>query len=285
MSRKVVSFKKYHGIGNHFIVLEETSMPQDRDALTDLCKALCNPFTGIGADGVLMASKLDHHSFQMRIINPDGTEPEMCGNGIRCFVKYLLDTDQIKQEDSIVIDTLAGPIKPRVQENNNQEALIEVDMGAPQLSSVAIPIKSEQKDFINQELKILDQAHLVTAVSMGNPHAVVFVDELEAIDFNALGPELSSHASFPNQCNAEFVQILSKTEAKMRVWERGAGPTKACGTGACAVLVAGVLTQRLEERATIHLPGGPLTISWEGVGASVMMTGPAAFVFSGEYLY
>ena len=283
MSQKIVSFKKYHGIGNHFVVLEESAMPKGRNALIDFCKAICNPHTGVGADGVLISSKLDRFVFQMRIINPDGSEPEMCGNGVRCFVKYLLDTGQIKDKDSIVINTLAGDIKPQVKENNNIQAQIEVNMGEPKLSPVDIPVQSDQDIYINQEIKVLSEVLLVTGVSMGNPHAVVFVDDLETFPFNRLGPALSSHSLFPNQCNAEFVQVLSNHEAKMQVWERGAGPTKACGTGACAVLVAGILTKRLGETATIYLPGGPLKISWKGVGHSVFMSGSATFVFSGEY--
>jgi diaminopimelate epimerase len=211
----------------------------------------------------------------MRIINSDGSEAEMCGNGIRTFARYLYECG-ITEKTDLAIETLAGIIRPRIQPDGS----VSVDMGVPRLSRSEIPMEGPDGPVISEPLKVDGQTFKVTTVSMGNPHCIIFVDDLDAIDLPTIGPKIETHPAFPEKTNVEFAQVLDRTHIRMKVWERGAGITLACGTGACATLVAAVQNKLTAREATLHLPGGDLVIEWTMEGR-VQMTGPAEIVFTG----
>ncbi len=277
MTQKI-TFTKMHGLGNDFIVIDALTHTLDVAYYTDLALQLCDRHTGIGGDGIVFVLPSDKAHFKMRIINSDGSEPEMCGNGLRCFAQFVYQNKLINTP-TFQVETLAGIKEPSVLENG----LIKVDMGIPILERSQIPMLGTPKNtpVINMPITAHHSNFLMTGVNMGNPHAVIFVDDLKKIDLDTLGTKFEHHPLFPERINTEFVKIINKQEARMIVWERGAGKTLACGTGACAVLVAGVLTDKLERTATIHLPGGPLEINWDANTNHVIMTGPATHVFDG----
>lgn len=275
-----VEFTKYQGLGNDFILIDNRHQAQPC-VMPEQVVQMCDRNFGIGADGVIFALPAQGETdYTMRIYNSDGSEPEMCGNGIRCLARFLADLEG-KPQTAITyrIHTLAGTITPSLQ----PDGLVQVDMGSPYLSPEEIPTTLGQgtNPVVNQPLEVGGQTWLVTCVSMGNPHCITFVEDLNAIDFQKIGPQFEHHPAFPQRINTEFIQVIRPDYLKMLVWERGAGPTLACGTGACAVLVAGVLTGKSQSPATIELPGGPLMIRWEGGQNSVYMTGPAEQVFAG----
>ncbi|KGF73320.1 diaminopimelate epimerase [Neosynechococcus sphagnicola sy1] len=278
-----IPFAKYHGLGNDFILIDNRHSPEP--SLTP-AQAIewCDRHFGIGADGVIFAlpGQIDS-DYTMRIFNSDGSEPEMCGNGIRCLAQFL-STLEGKQGNvqvlSYRIQTLAGVIIPQI----HPQGQVTVDMGTPRLLAAEIPttlVAADQK-VTDQPLQVADQIWQVTCVSMGNPHCIVFVDDVAAIPLEILGPEFEHHPVFPQRTNMEFIQVVGLDLLKMRVWERGAGVTLACGTGACAAVVAAVLTGRCDRRATVELPGGSLEIEWSLADQHVYMTGPAQLVFTGE---
>jgi len=234
-----LEFTKMHGAGNDFIVVD------DRRGLIEhpdeVAKELCQRNFSVGADGLILVRTSEKADFQMRIFNPDGSEPEMCGNGIRCFAKFLLEKG-ITDKKSFDVNTNAGIIKPEVIEGG-----IRVDMGEPILSPREIPVISEKETVINEELEVADTTVYVTAVSMGNPHAVIFT-EVETYPFEKVGEKLETNPQFPNRTNVEFVDVVSRDEINVKVWERGVGPTLACGTGACAAVVAASLNNKTEKK-------------------------------------
>lgn len=276
-----VEFTKYQGLGNDFILIDNRHQAQP--CLTpEQAVQMCDRNFGIGGDGVIFAlPAADKTDYTMRIYNSDGSEPEMCGNGIRCLARFLADLEGKPPQTAIVyrIHTLAGTITPSLQ----PDGLVQVDMGPPYLSPQEIPTTLGQGTdlVVNQPLEVGGQSWSVTCVSMGNPHCITFVEDLDTLDFQTLGPQFEYHPAFPQRINTEFIQVIRPDYLKMLVWERGAGPTLACGTGACAVLVASVLTGKSQPEATIELPGGPLMIRWQGGQNSVYMTGPAEKVFTG----
>ncbi|MFZ5943841.1 MAG: diaminopimelate epimerase [Bacillota bacterium] len=274
-----MKFTKMHGLGNDFIILD-TFTEDINGEYSSLAVKLCDRHFGIGADGLIFILPSDTADLKMRIINSDGSEAEMCGNGIRCFAKYVYDAGMVKDK-TIRVETLAGIIVPEIIEGNTNEIWVKVDMGQPQLERSLIPMAGGEGQAIKEVLSIGDQTFAITAVSMGNPHCVIFLDDLEKIEIKHWGPLLEKHWAFPKKTNVEFVQIVNSRKALMKVWERGAGITLACGTGACAVLVAGVLNGYLDKKAEICLPGGNLDIEWADNGR-IYMTGPAAEVFRGE---
>jgi diaminopimelate epimerase len=250
---------------------------------------LCDRHFGIGADGVIFALPgHEGNDYTMRIYNSDGSEPEMCGNGIRCLAKFLADLEaadlgaglEAIQPRSFQIHTLAGVITPRIEANGQ----VTVDMGQPRLLASEIPTTLAAADHkvVEQPLEVADQSWLVTCVSMGNPHCITFVDNVASIPLETIGPQFEHHPVFPQRTNTEFIEVVRPDYLKMRVWERGAGITLACGTGACASLVAGVLAGKCDRHATVELPGGPLEIEWSEVDQRVYMTGPAERVFTGK---
>jgi diaminopimelate epimerase len=273
-------FYKMHGIGNDFILADSQDFPPDTD-FNALAQGVCDRHFGIGADGLIVRFPAEQAHAQMRIFNSDGSEPEMCGNGLRCFVRYLHEVHHV-QADTFDIDTLAGRMRAVYYPENQS---VRVDMGEPILAAEKIPaLGFAASPVLSQPLSVLDRSFQVSLVSMGNPHCIIFVPDLQAVDFDRLGPALEVHPAFPRKTNVEFVEILSPTHARIRVWERGAGPTLACGTGACAVLVAAVLNGLMAREATLELPGGPLHIHWDETTNHVMMTGPAAQVFQGKFV-
>ena len=277
-----IHFTKMHGLGNDFILVDAINQRISDEEVDSLAKKLCNRNFGIGADGLVLVKSSDQTDLQMQIINADGSEPEMCGNGIRCFAKYVYD-EKIIEKDIFSVETLAGIMVPGLILKEGNVVAAEVDMGEAILESSKIPVQGlNPEKVINESINIDNTDYAVTCVSMGNPHAIVFVDNLEAIDIENLGPKFEGNSIFPERINTEFVQVVDKNKATVRVWERGVGETLACGTGACAVTVAGVLNEKLERKSIIHLPGGELKIEWQETDNHVIMTGPASTVFKGE---
>ena len=277
-----IHFTKMHGLGNDFILVDAINQRISDEEIESLAKKLCNRNFGIGADGLVLVKKSDQTDLKMQIINADGSEPEMCGNGIRCFAKYVYD-EKIIEKDIFSVETLAGIMVPGLILKEGNVVAVEVDMGEAILESNKIPVQGlNPEKVINEPINIDDTDYSVTCVSMGNPHAIVFVDNLESIDIENLGPKFEGNSIFPERINTEFVQVIDKNKATVRVWERGVGETLACGTGACAVTVAGVLNEKLERKSIIHLPGGELKIEWQENDNHVIMTGPASTVFKGE---
>lgn len=292
-----IDFFKYHGLGNDFILIDAIDRDDPRSLpWAELAPRWCDRNRGIGADGVLVLSRPARDrggsaaDVQMRIINSDGSDAQMCGNGIRCIAKYMVERRRWA-EPALRVLTPRGVLAVTCEVSSvsgaSRMVSATVDMGEPILEAAAIPVRaSTTGPFIEQPVKLGppfgDGPTTITAVSMGNPHAIVFVDDVASVRLNELGPALEHHALFPKKVNAQFVQVLSRGSARVRTWERGAGPTLACGTGACAVLVAGVLTHRLDREAAIHLPGGDLRIRWDQTTNHVFMTGPAEESFTGS---
>lgn len=278
-------FSKYHGLGNDFILVDNRHQASPL-LTTEQAIQLCDRNFGIGADGVIFALPGQQGAdYTMRIFNSDGSEPEMCGNGIRCMAKYLEDLESstgipLEKPHSYKIHTLAGPIVPTLQPNGQ----ITVDMGEPRLLAKEIPttLTKANNRVIDFPLTVVDQVYAVTCISMGNPHCITFVDDVSVVALAQIGPLFENHPVFPQRTNTEFIQVVRSDYLKMRVWERGAGTTLACGTGACASLVAAVLNGKSDRKATVELPGGPLEIDWSASDNHIYMTGPAVLVFTGE---
>ena len=270
-------FAKYQGTGNDFVLIDGLDEPLPIVDWPAVANFLCDRHYGVGADGVLLLSRGAAAPFAMRVLNADGSEPQMCGNGIRCLARYLHDSGRVGQ-GAFEVETGAGVIRPEVL----PDLQVRVDMGKPRLTRSEIPMLGPPDERVVEEpIGAGFGTVLVTAVSMGNPHAIMFVPDVDAIPLRDWGPRIERHEMFPERTNVEFVQVMGPNHANMRVWERGSGITLACGTGACATLVAGVLAGRMERDAVIHLPGGPLAIRWEEDG-HVWLTGPAEPVFTGE---
>lgn len=277
-----LTFTKMHGLGNDFIVIEDLS--EAWDFAPEAVMWLCDRHFGIGADGLILVrrSVRPDAEFSMLYYNADGSLAEMCGNGIRCFAKYLVDRELIAPGAvDLVIDTLGGPKSVTVVRGG--DGLMEsatVDMGEPLLTPAAIPARFDGNRVLDAPLATELGDITVTAVSMGNPHAVIWVDDVDEAPVESLGPVVEIHERFPRHTNVEFVQVLAADRVRMRVWERGVGETLACGTGACAVAVAAALTGRTGRSVTVELPGGELDIAWAEDGR-VHMTGSATEVFDG----
>ena len=277
-----LAFTKMEGIGNDFIILDdrdgtiaaETSYP-------DLAERLCSRHFGIGADGIILILNSTTHDIGFRIFNSDGSEPQMCGNGMRCFAKLVFEKKIITKR-RFTVETLAGTIVPEITLNPaNKVESVCVDMGEPVLVPGKIPFKSSNDRAVNEKVEVNGRSVFLTAVSMGNPHAVIFVDDVDAIDLEGEGKEIENHDRFPEKTNVEFIQPMNDHEFKMRVWERGAGETLACGTGACASLVASCLNGISKENALIHLAGGDLEVRWDRETNHIFKTGPATLCFTG----
>lgn len=266
-----LAFTKMHGAGNDFIFID--CLKKDVPNLAALAGKLCDRRFGIGADQLLTVHPSKVADFKMEIYNADGSQVEMCGNGIRCFAKYVYDHG-ISKKRELEVETLAGIIRPRIVGES-----VEVDMGEPVLEGRKIPVDADGK-IINHPLTVNGASYYVTCVSMGNPHCVIYLEDIDSLDLATIGPKFEHHPFFPNRVNTEFIKILGPGEVRMRVWERGAGETWACGTGASAVAVAGALTGRTEREITVHLKGGDLFIEWREDNR-VYMTGGAEEVFHG----
>lgn len=274
-----LDFTKYQGLGNDFILVDNRDSSEPKVSPEQAIK-LCDRHFGIGGDGVIFVLPGQAGTdYTMRIFNSDGSEPEMCGNGIRCFARFVADLEGDQAKESYKIHTLAGLIVPKL----SADGQVTVDMGKPRLTASEIPttLADSQGTSIDQSLEVAGQSWQVTCVSMGNPHCITFVDDVAAIELEKIGPQFESHAAFPKKINTEFIEVVRPDYLKMRVWERGAGITLACGTGACASLVAAVLNNKSDRKATIELPGGPLVIEW-ATDDSIFMTGPAERAFTGS---
>lgn len=276
-----MDFVKMHGLGNDFIVVNnmEEDLQLEKERISNLAEKLCRRGFGIGADGLVLINSSALAFFGMRIFNPDGSEAEMCGNAIRCVAKYIWDRGLIAAP-SFVFETLAGLKEVEVLLTGASVRAVKVGMGEPILDSVEIPAKGTSRKVLDEEIIVDGQQLFFSAVSMGNPHCVIFVSSLENIPWEKWGAFLENSPNFPARTNVEFVEVLSPREIRVNVWERGAGATLACGTGACAAVVAGILTGRLGSPVDVRLPGGTLKIQWEE-GSSVYMEGPAEEVFQG----
>lgn len=277
-----IPFTKYQGLGNDFILIDNRSQPAPI-VTPEQAIVMCDRHFGIGADGVILALPGQGVAdFTMRIFNSDGSEPEMCGNGIRCLARFIAELEGIGEaEKTYQIRTLGGLMKPRLE----PQGLVTVDMGEPILLAGDIPttLAAPGEKAIARPLTAGDRDWSVTCVSMGNPHCITFVEHVSVLPLAEIGPQFEYHPAFPKRINAEFIEVIRPDYLKMRVWERGAGITLACGTGACAAVVAAVLNGKGNHLATVELPGGNLIIEWNLEDGRVYMTGPAERVFSGNY--
>jgi len=278
-----IQFTKMNGLGNDFIILDgiHNELPED---LSDFARKVCNRHFGIGADGVLLVLPSDIFDIRMRIINSDGTYAQMCGNGIRCFAAYVYQMGFVSSPE-MKVETDAGMIRPKLVFNGDVVEKVEVDMGVPRVEASDIPVNCAETKMIGYPYMTEQGEIELTCVSMGNPHAVTFWKKLEDAPFDNLGPKLECDGLFPEKTNVEFVEILSDSEIRVRVFERGCGETMACGTGACASTVAAVLNGYTGRDLTVHLSGGDLFINWNEENNHVIMTGPVAFVAGGVYNY
>ena len=272
-----IKFSKMHGLGNDFVVID--GMRQYVELTPETIRALGDRHTGIGFDQLLLVEPptAPGADFRYRIFNADGGEVEQCGNGARCFVRFVHD-QKLTDKTAIVVETKRGIIHPRLEANG----LVTVDMGQPRFAPAEIPFESET-DAAEQPLSLTDGATLmIGAVSMGNPHAVTVVADVDTAPVAGQGPLIESHARFPQRVNAGFMQVIDRHNIRLRVYERGAGETLACGTGACAAVVSGIRRGLLDSPVLVQTRGGELNIAWNGAGQSVIMTGPAVTVFTGE---
>jgi diaminopimelate epimerase len=276
-----MKFTKMQGAGNDYIYVDCFAAPPPQD-VEALARAVSDRHFGIGADGLILICPADGADAEMRMYNADGSYSEMCGNGIRCVAKYVYDHG-IARRDTLRILSGGRPFELGLTLAGGKVDRVRVDMGAPILKSVDIPTKLPGDPPISAPLSVAGRTLQVTSVSMGNPHCVTFVDELNDDLVRGIGPLVERHEAFPNRVNVEFVQVLNRETVRQRTWERGSGETLACGTGACAVCVAGSLTGRTERRVTVKLLGGDLQLEWSEVDNHVYMTGPAVEVFTGDW--
>jgi len=272
-----MKFTKMHGIGNDYIYIdcfrEKVRNP------SRLAVKLSDRHFGVGGDGLILICPSKVADCKMRIFNADGSEAEMCGNGIRCVAKYAYEHG-ISKSNPMRVETLAGIKTLKLTVRNGKVRSATVDMGEPRLERGEIPMKGRRGRVISEPLRAAGKTYRVTCVSMGNPHCIIFCKDVEKVPLESIGPVIENHPSFPRRTNVHFVQVISPREVKMRTWERGAGITLACGTGAAAVCVACVLNRRTENTITAHLPGGDLKLKWAPDG-HVYMTGSAVEVFTG----
>jgi diaminopimelate epimerase len=278
-----LEFGKYHGLGNDYVIINNLKYGIPDDKKSDLAKLLCKHHYSVGADGVLFVCHPKKTEVRMKMFNPDGSQSEMCGNGVRCFAKFLYENDIYKKEE-IEIETLKGIVIAKLSVINNEVNKVTIDMGTPVLDCESIPVELESpvNQCVNESIVVLDKIFKFTAVSIGNPHTIIFTkDVINDDDLRKYGAAIESNALFPKKTNVEFVKVLSKEEAILRVFERGVGVTNSCGTGTCAAVVAGTILGLFRENTPIqvHNDGGDLTITYNG--RSIFMEGPAVKVFNG----
>lgn len=283
----MLKFTKMEGIGNDYVYIDNISQTVDNP--NELSKKISDRHFGIGSDGLILISKSEVADFKMNIYNPDGSEAEMCGNGIRCVGKFVYDKG-LTNKTEVTIETLAGIKTLELTLENGKVSLVKVDMGMPILEADKIPVinyetqsSAEGISFVNVDIDFIrNKIENLTCVSMGNPHAICFVDNVNDIDIEKIGPMIENDENFPNRTNVEFIDIVNSKEINMRVWERGAGETLACGTGACASVVASVLNGYTEREVIVTLLGGKLEISYDKNDNHVYLKGPARIVYEGE---
>lgn len=276
----IMNFTKMHGCGNDYVYVDCTT--QDLPNASDIAIKVSDRHFGIGSDGLILIKSSDKADFFMEMYNLDGSRGQMCGNGMRCVGKYVYDHG-LTDKTHITVDTLAGIKYLDLNVENGKVASVRVNMGSPILEAKKIPVVVEQatEAVINEPITVDGITYSMTCVSMGNPHAIIYVDDTDSLELEKIGPGFEHHPKFPERTNTEFIQVLDRKHLKMRVWERGSGETLACGTGACASLVASVLNDVSDTKATIHLLGGDLQIEWNREENIVYMEGPATTVFEG----
>jgi len=273
-----MNFWKMHGLGNDFIVINNKEAKISEKEASQLAIKLCERRFGVGADGILLAANSKTADVSMRTFNADGSEAEMCGNGARCFAKYCYEIGIVKK-DTFVIETKGGAKMVWLNVSNSEVETVKVDMGAPNWNRQSLPMEGQGR-CINEPLRVEDdETYNVTCLSMGNPHCVIFVENVEESPVDYIGPLIENHEAFPKRTNVEFVQVVNKNELKVRVWERGCGETLACGSGTCAAVAAANKLGKVKDKVTVHLVGGDLQIE---VLKTILMTGPASKVFEGK---
>lgn len=276
-----MDFVKMHGLGNDFVFIEDKT-GQDKD-FTALARAMCNRHTGIGADGLIVIVDSRVADVRMRIINSDGSEAEMCGNGIRCFAKYVYDNGIIEKK-RFTVETPAGIMEPEITVGaDNKAELITINMGRPSFNRSEIPMEGADGRVLNEDLCVDGENWKITSLLMGVPHTVTYVDDVDSVDIEKIGPLFEKHEAFPKHTNINFAQQMDDRTVKVRTWERGAGATLACGTGSCSVAVASFLNGRTGREVDIQLPLGTLHIEYREEDGNVYMTGPAAVSFTGTW--
>ena len=276
-----MKFTKMQGIGNDYVYVN--CLQETIENPSELAKKISDRHYGVGSDGLIMINPSDKADFEMEMYNADGSRGEMCGNGIRCVAKYVYDYG-LTDKTSISVETLAGIKYLDLTVEDGKVVLVKVDMGKPMLRPEEVPVVSEKEEVIDEPITVDGQEYRMTCVSMGNPHAVVFIDQdVKEFPLETVGVKFENHERFPKRVNTEFVNVLDRHTAQMRVWERGSGETLACGTGACAVAVACALNGLTEDEVRVKLLGGDLQIKWDREKNTVYMTGPAEVVFDGEW--
>jgi len=280
-----MKFTKLHGLGNDYVYVNCFEEDLSGVDLPELARRVSDRNFGIGGDGLILIMPSERADFRMRVFNNDGSEAKNCGNGLRCVSKYVYDHG-LTQQTTFTVETLGGTVTPVVSLGTDGKVdQVTIDMGEPRFERAAIPMTGIPEEQVREEvIEVGGTAFTMTAVSMGNPHAILFVDEVKEEDVRHYGPMIEYHEWFPERTNVEFIQILNQEEILFRVWERGSGVTLACGTGACAAAVAAHLSGKTGRKVTVHLAGGDLFIEWKEADNRVYMTGPATEVFSGEYV-
>lgn len=272
-----MKFWKMHGLGNDYIIVDNRNRAIIEETISNLAQKLCQRRLSIGADGLILVENSEIADIKMRIFNLDGSEAEMCGNGIRCLAKFCYENKLVRKEE-LLIETLAGLKSTRLTIKNQNVTQITVNMGVPIFEKNKIPMKGQGKS-INERIIIDERSYQITCLSMGNPHCILFVDNIDSYPVEIIGPIIENHSIFPNRINVVFVEVVNKKMIKVRVWERGVGETLACGTGACAAVVAGNILGKIENKVVVQLKGGDLEIKYNG---DVNMKGPAEKVFEGR---
>lgn len=274
-----MKFTKMQGLGNDYVYVN--CMEQMVEDAAETARRVSDRHFGIGSDGLILICPSDKADFEMRMYNADGSRGEMCGNGIRCVGKYVYDYG-LTDKTSLSVETLGGIKHLFLEVEDGKVSLVKVDMGPAILEPEKIPVTAEGSRVVDEPLQVDGKTFRMTCVSMGNPHAVIYVDDVQGMDLTKTGPSFENHERFPNRINTEFAHVLDRNTVEMRVWERGSGETLACGTGACAVAVASILNGYTEDQVTVRLLGGDLKIEWDREANKVYMTGPAEVVFDGE---
>ncbi len=276
-----MKFTKMHGCGNDYIYINGSLEQIPQEKKPELVRMLSDRHFGVGGDGVIFINPSEEALFEMEMYNGDGSQGEMCGNGIRCVAKYVYDKGLTDQEAFDIIS--AGQVKHILLQTKDGKAVsARGNMGQPELTAEKIPVRSEKECVVDEEITVQGEIYHMTCVSMGNPHAVVFVEDVQNLQIENVGPYFERHERFPKRINTEFVHVNSRDSIDMRVWERGAGETLACGTGCCASVAACVLNGLTDRKVTVHVPGGAILIEWDQQDDSMYMTGPAVTVFEGE---
>ena len=273
-----MKFTKMHGLGNDYVYVN--CFEEKIDNPPAVARFVSDRHFGIGSDGLIMINPSKTADFEMEMYNADGSRGEMCGNGIRCVAKYVYDYG-LTDKTQISVETLGGIKYLDLTVEDGKVSLVKVDMGKPELEADLIPIISEREQVIDEPIEVDGKEYHMTGVSMGNPHAVIYVDDVKGLDLEKIGPKFENHERFPKRINTEFVHCIDRQTVEMRVWERGSGETLACGTGACAVAVSSILNNLTDTQVTVKLLGGDLQIEWDREKDRVFMTGPATVVFDG----